>query len=138
MPRCLDEAKRVFKQMPSRDVVSWTTVIDMYVQLNNSKRALRLFHQMKSFGVQPNAVTFMTLAKLFNNPAALEDARKIHLLAQGIGLELDPLLGNTLISMYGRCGSLEEAHAMYNKLDKKDVCHLEFHCCSICTARIFQ
>ncbi|MCO5561633.1 hypothetical protein L7F22_015254 [Adiantum nelumboides] len=118
---CLDEAKRVFKQMPSRDVVSWTTVIDMYVQLNNSKKALRLFHQMKSFGVQPNAVTFMTLAKLFNSPAALEEARKMHLLIQGSGLEHDPLLGNTLVSMYGRCGNLEEAHAMYNKLDKTDV-----------------
>ncbi|KAI5066504.1 hypothetical protein GOP47_0019128 [Adiantum capillus-veneris] len=118
---CLDEAERVFKQMSTRDVVSWTTMIDMYVQLNDKKRSLQLFCRMQSAGVQPNAVTYMTLVKLFSTPAALAEAKEIHALIRQSGLELDPLLGNTLISMYGKCGNLAEARAMYSKLNENDV-----------------
>ncbi|KAH7422707.1 hypothetical protein KP509_12G021300 [Ceratopteris richardii] len=119
--RRLDDAERVFTGMPVRDVVSWTSMIDAYVCVNDSKKALQLFHSMKATGIRPNAVTFITLVKTFNNPGALAEAKEIHALIQSSGLELDPLLGNTLVSMYGKCGSLEEAHAMYKKLDENDV-----------------
>lgn len=118
---CLDDAKMVFQQMPTRDVVSWTTMIDVYAQLNNSKRALQLFRRMQSTGVKPNAVTFISLIKVFNSPAALTEGKEIHSLIQDSGFELEPILGNALISMYGKCGSLEEAHAMYNKMCPHDV-----------------
>lgn len=86
-----------------------------------AKKALQLFQHMQSNGVKPNAVTFINLIRVFNSPAALMKGKEIHSLIRSSGLESDPVLGNALISMYGKCGSLEEAHAMFNKMHPRDV-----------------
>ena len=42
----LDVARRVFDQMAKRDVVSWTAILDMYVEMGDLKEARRIFEEM--------------------------------------------------------------------------------------------
>ena len=46
----LKDARKVFDEMPQRDVVSWTNVISGYVKNSNFDKALHLFSTMWSGG----------------------------------------------------------------------------------------
>ncbi|KAG4128578.1 hypothetical protein ERO13_D09G027700v2 [Gossypium hirsutum] len=41
-----DQARRVFDRMETRDVVSWTAILDMYVEMGELEEARRIFDEM--------------------------------------------------------------------------------------------
>ena len=47
----VDQALKLFNEMPQRDVVSWNTMISEFVQNGHCEEALHLFHQMQLEGV---------------------------------------------------------------------------------------
>ncbi|CAK9212162.1 unnamed protein product, partial [Sphagnum troendelagicum] len=55
----IEDAWKMFKKMPSRDVVTWNTMILGRVKCGQGQKALELFQQMQQEGVQPNSVTFV-------------------------------------------------------------------------------
>jgi pentatricopeptide repeat protein len=48
--RSMEDAWRVFNKMPSRDVVTWTSMILGHVQCGQGQKALELFRQMQQEG----------------------------------------------------------------------------------------
>ena len=50
-------ARKLFDSMPSRSVVSWTTMISGYSQNGRYEDALEMFMRMEKEGVRPNEVT---------------------------------------------------------------------------------
>jgi pentatricopeptide repeat protein len=55
----IEDAWRVFHNMPSRDVVTWNAMVLGHVKCGQGQKALELFQQMKLEGVHPNSVTFI-------------------------------------------------------------------------------
>ncbi len=49
---CMEDALRVFKKMPSHDVVSWTALLLGHAKCRQGQKALQLFQQMKREGNQ--------------------------------------------------------------------------------------
>jgi pentatricopeptide repeat protein len=49
---CMEDAFRVFKKMPSHDVVSWTALLLGHAKCRQGQKALQLFQQMKWEGNQ--------------------------------------------------------------------------------------
>jgi pentatricopeptide repeat protein len=56
-------AKRAFEQIYDPDVVSWTTIMDAYVQHGLGNEALLCFNRMRDAGVDPDAVTYICTLK---------------------------------------------------------------------------
>jgi pentatricopeptide repeat protein len=56
---CLPEAARVFEGAPSRDVVSWTTIMAAYCEHEQGSKALESLARMPLEGVVPNSATFL-------------------------------------------------------------------------------
>ncbi|KAJ7283058.1 hypothetical protein O6H91_Y350600 [Diphasiastrum complanatum] len=117
----IEEASQVFKTMPARNVISWTSMIAAYAQHGLGKKALLLFEQMQQDGVTPNKVTFVAILDAFSNPAALADAKGIHACIMSHGLESDLIVGNALANMYAKCGSLEDARRVFDGVSEKDI-----------------
>jgi pentatricopeptide repeat protein len=117
----MDDACRVFDKMVSRDVVSWTVMMLGHVKCGQGQKALGLFRQMQQEGVLPNAVTFMVVLNACASVVALEEGRRVHEQIIQSSCESDVFVGNSLIDMYAKCGSMEDAWRVFNTMPSRDV-----------------
>jgi pentatricopeptide repeat protein len=74
----LEEAWRVFNNMPSRNVVMWNTIILGLVKCGQGQKTLKLFCQMQWEGVQPDSVTFVGVLNACAHVFATEEGGHVH------------------------------------------------------------
>ncbi|KAJ7531184.1 hypothetical protein O6H91_14G035500 [Diphasiastrum complanatum] len=116
-----EHARFVFEKMLERDVVSWTSMISVCAQHGLHKEAIKLFEEMQTKGVKPNRVTVLSVLGACASPAALAQGKLFHQYLVRNGFNYDSAVGNALINMYAKCGSLEDACSLFKKLAKRDV-----------------
>eukprot|EP00250_Pteridium_aquilinum_P020353 c24790_g13_i1 orf=179-2359(-) len=119
--KCLDEAYRVFCQSPDPDVISWSTMIAGYAQFGHASYALELFQTMQGNGINPDRVSYLSILKACCSVGTVSLGKVIHGKIINDGLQSDVTIGNTLIDMYVKCGSLEEAQKVFEHLPHRDV-----------------
>lgn len=112
----LQRANDVFESLPVRDVVSWSAIIAGYVHHGHGFAALDIFKEMQEEGIRPEKVTFLCVLKACGILGAYVQGRVVHDQLIRNGLVLDVMIGNTLIDMYAKCGSLEEAGKVFEGL----------------------
>ncbi|KAJ7545313.1 hypothetical protein O6H91_09G114700 [Diphasiastrum complanatum] len=117
----LDAARSVFNRMPNRDVVSWNAMITACSQNGHGKVALEYFYQMQLHGISPDRVTYICALDAASSIAALDKGQEIHSAILREGYEGQVIFGNALVSMYGKCGSLEDARIVFNQMPQRDV-----------------
>ncbi|KAE8705788.1 Pentatricopeptide repeat-containing protein [Hibiscus syriacus] len=88
--REFEKAFEVFDEMPQRDVISWTALINGFANRGFHEEALDWFREMIIFGVEPDYS--------FRNNVRLN---------------------NSLIDMYSRCGCIEFARAVSDKMQQR-------------------
>ncbi|KAJ7533648.1 hypothetical protein O6H91_13G058400 [Diphasiastrum complanatum] len=118
---CIEHARQVFNNMHERDVMSWTTMIAGYAQQGLGNEALTLYEQMKQEGVQPVDVTYVLLLKACASIAALEQGKQFHSHIKESGFQSNLIVGNALVDMYAKCGSIEHACQVFNNMHERDV-----------------
>jgi pentatricopeptide repeat protein len=52
---------------------------------------------------------------------ALEEGRSVHVQIVQSGLESEVFVGSSLVDMYAKCGSIEDAWRVFNKMPSRDV-----------------
>eukprot|EP00250_Pteridium_aquilinum_P015120 c22392_g2_i1 orf=2-871(-) len=115
-------ARQVFKTLPVRNVVSWNALIAGYTKSGYGEEALECFDQMQLEGVSPDAVTFLSSLKACGTLGFLEKGQDIHAEIERKNLVLvDAAIGNTLLDMYVKCGSLDIAQQVFDRLPVRDV-----------------
>jgi pentatricopeptide repeat protein len=112
----MEDAWRVFNRMPIRDVVSWNAMILGHKKCGQGQKALELFRQMQREGVQPDSVTFVGVLNACASVVELEEGRHIHEQIIQRGCESDVFVGNSLVDMYAKCGSIEDAWRVFNEM----------------------
>ncbi|KAH8940748.1 hypothetical protein BDL97_14G001500 [Sphagnum fallax] len=117
----MEDAKRVFNKLPSRDVVSWNVMIFGHVKYGQGQKALELFRQLQEEGVQPDFMTLVGVLNACASVVALEQGRRAHDWVIKSGWDSNVFVGNSLIDMYAKCGNLEDALKVFNKMPSRDV-----------------
>ncbi|CAM6069276.1 unnamed protein product [Sphagnum tenellum] len=117
----IEDAWRVFNKMPSRNVVTWNAMVLGHVKCGQGQEALKLFQQMQQEGVQPNSVTFVGVLNACASMIALEEGRCVHQHIIRCGWDSDVFVGSSLVDMYAKCGSMEDAWSVFNKMPSRDV-----------------
>ncbi|CAN5956405.1 unnamed protein product [Sphagnum jensenii] len=117
------DAQQVFDGMPVRNVVSWTAIILGHVKCGQGQKALALFQQMQQEGegTQPDLVTFVAVVNACANVGSLDEGRHVHKQIVQFGFESHVFVGSSLIDMYVKCGSIEDAQEVFNKMPIRDV-----------------
>lgn len=115
----LDAASKVFEDMPVRNVVSWTAMINGYVRRGLSYQVFELFRQMQEEGVRPNEFTLVGLLLACTELGSLSLGRWIHEFACKNGFEINVFLGTALIVMYSKCGSVEDAAKVFEEMPER-------------------
>ncbi|XP_002980702.2 pentatricopeptide repeat-containing protein At1g11290, chloroplastic [Selaginella moellendorffii] len=109
-----EDAIAVFLTIPEKDVVSWTAMAGAYAQERRFyPDALRIFREMLLQPLAPNVITFITA---LGACTSLRDGTWLHSLLHEAGLGFDPLAGNALINMYGKCGDWEGAYGVFKAM----------------------
>ncbi|KAL4185973.1 hypothetical protein AMTRI_Chr10g8480 [Amborella trichopoda] len=114
-------AQALFDQMSNREVVtSWNALIAGYSHCGELIEALGLFDLMLAENVKPNQVTMAIVISVCGQLGALVRARWVHEYVKASGLEMNVYVYNSLIDMYGKCGSLDEAYKVFCEIPMKD------------------
>lgn len=114
-------AENLFKEMPDKDIVSWSSMVACYADNGAETSALDLFNEMIYKRIQPNWVTVVSALRACACASNLDEGMKIHKLAVNYGFELETTVSTTLMDMYMKCFSPENAIDLFNRMPKKDV-----------------
>ncbi|XP_015867371.3 pentatricopeptide repeat-containing protein ELI1, chloroplastic [Ziziphus jujuba] len=117
----LDKALVLFNGMEDRDVVCWNVMIDGYTQHGMPNEALLLFRKMLSAKVKPNEITVLSVLSACGQLGALDSGRWIHTYMENNGIQVNVRVATALIDMYSKCGNLEDARLVFDRIDRKDV-----------------
>ncbi|KAF8412514.1 hypothetical protein HHK36_000482 [Tetracentron sinense] len=119
---CLEEARRLFDEMPERDVVTWTSMIVGYAQHQHYAKSLELFHKMSVTDAIPNGYSFSGALSACGGLQALRQGQQIHahVLTSGI-LGESIVLQNNLLNMYSRCQSVGCACKLFDSMATKRI-----------------
>ncbi|EFJ22320.1 hypothetical protein SELMODRAFT_105614 [Selaginella moellendorffii] len=121
--RCgsVDRAREVFDRMSYRDTVAWTAMIAAYAHTGHPRQAMELFKAMDTWDVRPDGFTYASVINACTGMGALADGMVVHREIVRDGFDGDPVVQNSLVDMYSKCGSLGEARAVFDDMVKRDV-----------------
>ncbi|KAI5074936.1 hypothetical protein GOP47_0010897 [Adiantum capillus-veneris] len=117
----LKEASEVFNTIPRKDVVTWGAMIGGFAEHDKGNHSLELFERMQECGVEPNKPIFLSSLKACGSAQALSGGRILHSMIVKSILDIDVLIGSSLVDMYAKCGSLHEAQKVFDSLPKQTV-----------------
>ncbi|XWS49821.1 hypothetical protein CRYUN_Cryun12cG0035900 [Craigia yunnanensis] len=149
----MDAAKRVFDEMPEKNVVSWNSILSGYLKAGNLGEAQRVFDeipkkdviswnailsgyakmgnmdQMLSFFQQmpeKNLASWNTMISGYVKRGEIESARRFFDMMH----QRNNVTWITMISGYSKCGDVESARELFDKMREKD--HLAFNAMISC------
>ncbi|KAI3731651.1 hypothetical protein L1987_62840 [Smallanthus sonchifolius] len=113
-------AEKVFSRMRYKNIVSWTALIVGYGQNGHSEEAVRIYCEMQRDGVEPDEYSLGSIISSCANLASLEEGAQFHGQAQVTGLISFITVSNALVTLYGKCGTIEKSNQLFNEMKIKD------------------
>ncbi|MED6167935.1 hypothetical protein PIB30_007248 [Stylosanthes scabra] len=117
----LKEARKQFERMKTRDNISWNAIIVGYVQEEEETDAFKMFNRMKLHGIVPDEVALASILSACGNVKVLEAGLQFHCLSVKLGLETNLFVGSSLIDMYSKCWSVDDAQKIYSSMPEWSV-----------------
>ncbi|KAL8167147.1 hypothetical protein V2J09_008646 [Rumex salicifolius] len=120
----LDVARVLFEQIPEIDSVVCNAMISGYVQNSHCIEALDLFYHMLSLDESwPDITTFTVVLTAVAQLGKIDDGLRIHRCILDNKLAIKDKLAVSLIDMYSKCGSIDDAVKVFAGLEGKNVDH---------------
>lgn len=109
----LEEAHKLFEEMPERNVISWTTMISGLTNAKLNDKALEFLILMLREGVRPNMYTYSTVLRASHG---LPNLKQLHCSIIKSGLDSDVFVRSALIDIYSKWGELQNALRVFNEM----------------------
>lgn len=116
----IEDARKLFDEMSEHSVISWNTIIAGYVHNGHGEEALTLFRQMQLTDVKTDQITMTIVLSACSSVDALEHGKQLHDIVIKSGLESNVFVGSAVVDMYAKCGNMENAHAVFERMPKLD------------------
>ncbi|XP_010066922.2 pentatricopeptide repeat-containing protein At1g26900, mitochondrial [Eucalyptus grandis] len=113
--------RKIFNEMDQKDAAVWNCLIQRYARYGLVEESVELLNLMKLENVVPNS---STLAGLFSACDASTASSIGKYICESIDEEelcADAVIGTALVDMYAKCGLLEKAAGIFNRMRDKDV-----------------
>ncbi|KAL3622111.1 hypothetical protein CASFOL_033522 [Castilleja foliolosa] len=117
----MKSAYKLFDQTPNKDVVLFSAMVSACVSNGEFLGAFKLLRKMILFGLQPNHITISSLLPACSELAALKLGREIHCYSIKNSLYCNIICRNSILDMYSKCGQLEAALKVFERMENKDI-----------------
>ncbi|KAK6913313.1 Pentatricopeptide repeat [Dillenia turbinata] len=117
----MDMARILFDNMPVKNLVPWTILISGYAEKGLAKEAVGLYNQMEEVGLAPDEGAIVSILAACAGSGLLGLGKRVHASIRRTRNKFSILVGNALVDMYAKCGSLEKAFSIFNDMEKRDV-----------------
>lgn len=115
------DGRKVFEEMPERNVVSWTSLICAYARRDLPKEAVDLFFKMVEEGTKPNSVTMVCVISACAKLQELELGQRVCAYIGDLGMKVNTLMVNALVDMYMKCGAVDTAKQLFDECDDRNL-----------------
>ncbi|XP_050207361.1 pentatricopeptide repeat-containing protein At4g39530 [Mercurialis annua] len=118
---CLMDARLVFNEITEKDIVVWNAMLAGYTQQLENEEVLKLYSKLQLSEQKPNDFSFTALTTAASNSASLLCGQQIHNHIIKTGIDSNSFVTNSLIDMYAKCGSLQDARKTFSSAMRRDV-----------------
>uniref|UniRef100_A0A0E0FD05 DYW domain-containing protein n=1 Tax=Oryza meridionalis TaxID=40149 RepID=A0A0E0FD05_9ORYZ len=120
--RCgrIREAFSSFEEIEHKDEITWNGLVSGFAQSGLHEEALKVFMRMDQSGVKHNVFTFVSALSASANLAEIKQGKQIHARVIKTGHSFETEVGNALISLYGKCGSFEDAKMEFSEMSERN------------------
>jgi pentatricopeptide repeat protein len=113
-------ARKIFDQIPNKDLISWSSLVCGYSQASHFSDALEVFREMQRAKMEPDAIVIASVLSACAHLSALDLGKWIHDYVKQNNIKTDVIMENSLIDMYAKCGSVQEALQVFKEMKEKD------------------
>ncbi|XP_042498117.1 putative pentatricopeptide repeat-containing protein At3g11460, mitochondrial [Macadamia integrifolia] len=119
----IENGQKLFEQspQPSKLTVCYNALISGYTLNFQFPNASLLFCRMQRTGVAFDDITMLGLIPVCTLPVHLGFGMSLHACNVKWALDTKPSVGNCLLTMYVRCGSVDHARRLFDAMPKKDL-----------------
>ncbi|PKI51421.1 hypothetical protein CRG98_028132 [Punica granatum] len=118
----LEDACKVFDEIPDKNTVSWTAIITGYMDSGMFREAVDMFHRLLGSGMKPDG---FTLVRVLSACAHLGDSATGEWMDRYVteesGTGRNLFLATALVDMYAKCGDMEKARGVFDSMPEKDI-----------------
>ncbi|KAL6202756.1 hypothetical protein ACLB2K_026461 [Fragaria x ananassa] len=111
----MEEALQIFESMEFKDRVSWNSILTGFSQNGWNEDALRLFGDMRYGEVEVDHYAFSAVLRSCSDLGTLNLGQQVHALTLKSGLESNEFVASSLISMYSKCGIIDDAKKSFEE-----------------------
>lgn len=116
-----EDSLNQFDRMKCRDIVTWNSIIAACVHFDECDIGFKMITQMRKERVTPDEATMLGLLSICSVLSAKRQGKEIHACILRLGYHLHVPIGNALIEMYSKCGSLKNSVMIFEHMKTKDV-----------------
>lgn len=117
----LDNARELFDKILEPNVFAWNSMIRRYATSGSCEEALCFYYRMQQAGIHPDNLTFPFVLRACAGLLALREGKEIHCHIIRSGYEADLFTGSALVNFYVKCGVLEDARQVFDKMSQRNV-----------------
>ncbi|XP_061995577.1 pentatricopeptide repeat-containing protein At1g09190 [Rosa rugosa] len=118
----VDTGLCLFRQMGERNVVSWNSMISCLAHCGRDSEALGVFNEMREESFEPDEATVVSVLPACARLGDVDVGKWIHSYADSKGLLQEVVsVGNSLVSFYCKCGDLDAASSVFDRMAHKNV-----------------
>lgn len=121
----LDAARAFLDGMTEKLGVAWNAMISGYVHHGFFQEALEMFRKMHLTGIQHDEFTYTSVISACANAGLFKHGKQVHAYILRTEGEPEPefslSVNNALVTLYWKCGKVNEAREIFNKMPVKDL-----------------
>ncbi|KAL1208832.1 putative pentatricopeptide repeat-containing protein [Cardamine amara subsp. amara] len=107
--------------MPRRNVVSWNTILVLFVRIKDNVECLRLYEMMmdNGDGLKPNKESTMSVLTACGHSGRIDIGKQILSYVTSNRIKPDMLLSTALLIMYAKCGAMDMAREVFDEMEER-------------------
>ncbi|CAN1132277.1 Putative pentatricopeptide repeat-containing protein At3g08820 [Linum perenne] len=117
----IDDAFKVFDDIPDKNVVSWTAIISGFIGVGKFKEAIDMFRRLLEMGVVPDSFSLVRVLSACSQIGDLTTGKWIDSYISEIGMTTNVFVATSLVDFHAKCGNMERARSLFESMREKDI-----------------